>query len=204
MCVVGRGVSQGPGGPGGSLSVCPAAEVSPFQEPSKASESHCLPFADLQRLRVLPGCRQPGQWPLISRKCVLRSGGRSQQGQGTQTERESSVWAGTELLPGHGWTLAHRELACGGHPSNGGKASRVQGLKSCSFTGSLETVPQGGSVHPHFTDEETGPGVTSLGQGPKKGARAGLSVSNPTPPSPPGPGYPQGLLPSPEAHALLA
>ena len=83
---------------------------------------------------VLLGCHWPGQWPLISWKHALWSGGGSQRGQGTQTKKgRVHCWQVQSCSVAHGWPSAgtNHGRVRGCHSSNDGKTSGVQATASC-------------------------------------------------------------------------
>lgn len=123
---------------------------------------------------VLPECHQPGQWPLTPWKCALRSGGSSQQGQGTQTEKGRVYCRQVQsCFLAHGWTTAHR------HPVVMAKLTGP-GIEVLSLYLELTRIPRGSWGHPHFTDKETEGQERHPLAGGSKRARTGLSESSPT------------------------
>lgn len=83
---------------------------------------------------MLPGCHQPGQWPLISWKPALRSGGGNRWGQGVQAEqRRGGCWQGWSCPGAHGGPLvgADEGHVRGCHPRNDSRTSWVRITKSC-------------------------------------------------------------------------
>lgn len=83
---------------------------------------------------VLPGCHRPGQWPLISWKPALRSGGRNRWGQGARAEKwRLCCWQSQSCPVAPSWPSvgADEGHVYGCYPSYDSKTSWVQITKPC-------------------------------------------------------------------------